>query len=114
MIYGFALFKEKGVISDIKIYYCPTRDLLVSYRRKTHAWPIAEEIIFSTLNMPGAINKEIRREIRCHFYAQMRLVIQGSSPADMDMPIVVHHFLRNIGPEGRTSLPELNFIPYGG
>ncbi|KAH7405643.1 hypothetical protein DE146DRAFT_753649 [Phaeosphaeria sp. MPI-PUGE-AT-0046c] len=113
-IYSLALFSEKGVFEDMKIYYCPSKDILISHRRQCHARPIAEEIMISVLDMLGAMNKQIRREIRGFFYSHMPLRVQGSWQDKMDMHTVIHHFLKKIGSEGRASLPELNVIPYGG
>lgn len=98
----------------MKIYYCRTQNVLISPRRQYHAHPIDEEIMISILGMLGAMNKEIRNEIRCFFYWNMPLRLKGPWQADMDMHAIIHHFLDKIGPKGCISLPELDVIPYSG
>lgn len=77
----------------MKIYYCRTQNVLISHRRQYHAHPIDEEIMISILGMLGAMNKEIRNEIRCFFNSHMPLRLQESWQADMDMHEVMHRFL---------------------
>ncbi|KAJ4373779.1 hypothetical protein N0V83_002518 [Neocucurbitaria cava] len=120
MIYDLALFRDLVPFpwgrdfSHVKAYYDHTKDRL----RATFAGhcshcsspcSLGPSIMFSVLNMMGAMNKQIRNEVRCHWYSKINLRIMGPlrHNADIDPHTLVQRVLEKIGNEGRTCLTNL-------
>lgn len=58
MVYDLALSGKADSVAHLKIFYCATRDILLTYRqnRRFHGQLFSEENILSILEMLGALN----------------------------------------------------------
>ncbi|KAF1841308.1 uncharacterized protein K460DRAFT_408783 [Cucurbitaria berberidis CBS 394.84] len=113
MIYAMALFGTEDHVEVMKISYVETKDQYLPFFRQYLGRPYGSEIMISVLDMMGAMNQQIRSEIRTFFYAKMPLTLQGCIPEETDAHGLVQRLIMKIGVEGRASLPSLR-ISLGG
>ncbi|CAO2657777.1 Nn.00g039030.m01.CDS01 [Neocucurbitaria sp. VM-36] len=105
MIYDLALFDPELDLTTIKASY---DDDTVRLRPEFNPGREYDgAVMISVLNMLGAMNRQIRREVRGWFYKQITLRIQGSLKEDENTHNLLQRVLEKIGKEGRAYLPYL-------
>jgi len=93
---------------SLKLEYIVSKDKLLLFERTHAVFPYPEEVMLSVLDMLGAMNRQIRDEVRNYFYSKMPPFLIGEH--DFDAHSLIHRTLTKIGPEGRASIPHLEIF----
>jgi hypothetical protein len=101
-IYRYALFGY-GNKSRWKIQVIGPHRYFVPYEPSHDSWEV--ELTISTLNMLGAMDKQMRAEIRSFFWA--RVEVEHVQDPHLCQQEGMLQFLQNIGPDTRAAIPRL-------
>jgi hypothetical protein len=99
-IYELVLFGP-GVRLDKLAMYEP-KDCLLPWHREHGVVRVEDDIAIASLNLLGAVNKQIRMEARCLFWNKFHWQLHSDRPQHE----ALQRFLEVIGTEGKVSITE--------
>ena len=103
IIYKMALFNLYNFPIG-KFSIVATKRQLLMWHRALNGWQYHDELTVATLNLLGAVSKQIRKESRALYWAKLKLNL---TDADAPQHDAMQAFLTMLGPEARASIPKL-------
>jgi hypothetical protein len=110
-IYTLSMFHHLEGEPHFKLIVDKQKDVFVPwFRAVPHKPSFGCSLAISIFEMLGAMNKQIREEVRREFYREAVMSLQGEWPDGGDYHSMVQRFLDGAGKEDRASLPKLDIM----